>query len=79
MICSVAGITGADIGKIDLQKKHSLFDVEESKLAKVTQMFRNYNLDGRPVRINRDSDGPSLPKKTAKKEHFKAGKFKRKR
>jgi ATP-dependent RNA helicase DeaD len=79
MICSVAGITGVDIGKIDLQKKHSLFDVEESKLAKVTQMFRNYNLDGRPVRINRDSDGPSLPKKTAKKEHFKAGKFKRKR
>jgi ATP-dependent RNA helicase DeaD len=81
LLCEASGLTGADIGRIDLQKKHSFFDVEESVHQKVVQKFNQFDLNGRPIRVNRDAAKPtdnSFDRK-AKKRKFKKEKFSRKR
>ena len=81
LLCETSGLTGADIGRIDLQRKHSFFDVEESVYQKVVQKFNQFDLNGRPIRVNRHAGNPadhSFDRK-AKKRKFKKEKFSRKR
>ena len=77
LVCRNAQISGTDIGKIDLRRKHSFFDVEETAAKKILQKLDNMELDGRFLRVNRDDAGPR--KNTKDKKFTKKKKKGRKR
>ena len=71
-VCEGAGITGSQIGKIELQRIHTFFDVDESAAEKVKRSFRHAEYNGRKLRINLgDSAVPSKDKKGKKKKNKK--------
>lgn len=65
-ICEGAGIPGSAIGKIDLQKIHTFFDVDEELADQVKRRFRHAEWNGRKLRIN-DGQTPSSPARKKKK------------
>jgi len=76
-ICKYGRISGNSIGKIDLRKTHSYFDVEADIANKLTQNFRNLSIAGRDVRLNRDEQKPKA--KSAYKGNFKKKGHKKKK
>ena len=71
MICRRARISGRDIGKIDLHRKHSYVDIEERVAAKVVESFEDFYFQGRMLEAM-----PEEIKRTSKKR--KSRKRKRK-
>ena len=80
LVCSHGQIPGSDIGKIDLRRKHTFFDVEETSARKLVQQFKNKELDGRSIRVNRDEDNSNISPQEKKflKKHKKKGSGKKK-
>jgi ATP-dependent RNA helicase DeaD len=73
-LCDGSGITGSQVGKIDLQRIHTFFDVDEDVVDQVKKSFRHAELNGRQLRIN---SGVSTGKPKFKKK--KKGKKKAKK
>ncbi len=69
LICRNANITGSAIGKIDMHKKHTYFEVEPSIVQPIIREFDGSLLDDRPIRVNRDDSRPA-PHKSKKKKSF---------
>ena len=63
LICDKAQVTGNSIGRIDFRAKHTFFDVEQEVAETVIQKLGAVDLDGRPIRINRDGGAKSGGKK----------------
>lgn len=69
-ICDTAGIGGHSVGKIDMNRTHSYFDVESEVSKQVKERFRNASRSGRSIRVN-DGDQPSFNKKKKKRKKRK--------
>ncbi len=76
LICDTTGIKSQFIGRINLQQKHTFFDVDEGLSGKVVPAFRGYKLDGREIRVNRD-DNSSPGNKKKKSARNKTRKHRR--
>jgi len=74
-LCEGAGITGSAVGKIDLQRIHTFFDVDESVADQVKKSFRHAEFNGRPLRVN-TGDSTGSPKSKKKKKGKKKSKKK---
>jgi ATP-dependent RNA helicase DeaD len=68
-ICDTSGIGGHSVGKIDMNRTHSYFDVEPdvSKMGK--ERFKNVNRSGRSIRVNDGEVSTHKKKKGKKKKH----------
>ena len=53
-ICDQTGLSKENIGDIDLQQRHSFFEVEKSHAHKISDSFNGLSMDGRDIRVNRD-------------------------
>lgn len=65
-LCSTGKISGEAIGKIEMQTKHTFFQLEGQFVAQVVRAFDNATLEGRPLRVNEDGYQPK--KKGGKKK-----------
>lgn len=75
-ITNVSGISEKHIGGLSLQKKCAYFDVDPEHAKGLGDKFRGTEMEGRPVRVNLDSDS-NRPKKDKKKFGDRGGsKFK---
>ena len=63
-LCEKGGINGADVGKIDLQKKHAFVQVEVQAAASLINKLDGQTYDGRTLRVN---DGGPQPGQSNKK------------
>ena len=54
-ITETAKIRKSDIGDIDLQKNCSFFEVDSRHSKNITNSFKGIYIDGRELRVNRDS------------------------
>lgn len=73
-VCENANIPGSVIGKINLQHKHSFFDVEEGVANQVIERLSQTKLDGRPIRINagdRNTSDKKLNRRAKRDKRFK--------
>ncbi len=66
-ICDTAGIGGHSVGKIDMNRTHSYFDVEPEISRQVKERFKNVSRSGRSIRVN-DGELSDLKKKKGKKK-----------
>jgi ATP-dependent RNA helicase DeaD len=78
-VCGKSGISGSEIGKIDLNTKHTFFQVSESVAQQIIKSLDGLQYQGRDVRVNAGS--PPKRERTGKKEfshskkHGKKAKF----
>ncbi len=56
LICEKTGMESAMIGGIEIQRDHTLFDVDGSVASRVLKFARKVSLDGRPVTVD-EADG----------------------
>jgi ATP-dependent RNA helicase DeaD len=54
-ILETANIRKSDLGTIDVQKKCSFFEVSKKQSKKIANSFKGIYIDGRELRVNRDS------------------------
>jgi len=80
----VSGIDKKHIGDLSLQKKCAYFDVSDQHDEGIGDKFRGHDMEGRPIRVNRDSDSnrPTKGKKRfggggSKYKGRSGGKFKK--
>ena len=52
LICNQAGIRGEVIGKIELKRSFSYFDVDGRVVDQVKKAFQDFSLEGRAIRVN---------------------------
>lgn len=71
LICNEAQINGSAIGRIDFRAKHTFFDVEADVAETVIQRLGNAELEGRSIRVNRDSGKGGGKKGKGKRHGFK--------
>lgn len=77
LICEYADIPGSVVGKIDMKRTHTYFDIEKGMVSQVKKRFENSVLDGRNIRVNDGTNGSGKKhKKKHKKKKHKAGKKK---
>lgn len=55
-ICEQGRVDRASVGEVVVHKKHSFFEIENSKAQKARGRFKNLYLDERPIRVNIDSE-----------------------
>lgn len=51
-ICDETGIPSSSIGRIDMQRTHTFFDVEKNVANTVTEKFKDKEFEGRALRVN---------------------------
>ena len=71
LICDHSGLPGSAIGRIDLQDKHSYFEVDEQYRRQLAEQFNDSYLDGRQIRVNAADLGKKKVGKGFKKEKKK--------
>ncbi|GJM35790.1 MAG: DEAD/DEAH box helicase [Saprospiraceae bacterium] len=71
LICRNSNISGHSIGKIDMHKKYTYFDVESSVVQSIIREFDGSIIDDRPVRVNIDDSRP--PSKHKKDKRYDKG------
>lgn len=76
-ICDNTGLSGNDIGRINLDQRHAFFDVDEKASGKVNAL-NGQKFSGREIRVNRDDIGGSKSR-GGKKRKGQSGKKKGKR
>jgi ATP-dependent RNA helicase DeaD len=54
-ITDTTKIRKSDLGNVDLQKNCSYFEVDSRHSKNITNSFRGIYIDGRELRVNRDS------------------------
>lgn len=57
LICGATKITGSVIGRIDLNRKHTFFEVEGEVAIKVINEFNDAQFQGRSIRVNEEAGG----------------------
>ena len=65
-ICDNSGISGDSVGKIDMNRTHSYFDVAPDVSKIVKERFKNVSKSGRSIRVN-DGEVSTYKKKKGKK------------
>ncbi len=73
LVCGHAGIPGSAVGKIDMSRKFSFFDVDEDIAREVKEQFRDSWFEGRRLRVN-DGETSRVGGKKGKKNWKKHGK-----
>ncbi|MEM9921179.1 MAG: DbpA RNA binding domain-containing protein, partial [Bacteroidota bacterium] len=71
------GIARSSIGKLDMSRKHTFFDVEEEVAPKLIKAFRNSTIDGRAIRLNDGNTDIGVKGKKGKKHKKKKAKKKK--
>lgn len=66
LICNETQISGDAIGRIDFRAKHTFFDIDRDAADTVIRKMEHVELDGRPIRVNRDEGGKKGGKKKRK-------------
>lgn len=51
-ICDETGIPSSSIGRIDMQRTHTFFDVEKNVASTVMEKFKSKEFEGRALRVN---------------------------
>ncbi len=74
LICDITRISGNSIGRIDMSRTHSFFDVTEDLAKKVVDKLDGVDMEGRMLRVNEDK-----PLRKNKKEFKKKKKFGKKK
>lgn len=72
-VCGHCHISGSAIGRIDMNRKYTFFDVEEEVAQEVLDHFQHAEFEGRRLRVNM---GDSQPRRSKKKD-WKKGKKRR--
>lgn len=54
-VCEQGRVERSSVGAVEVNKKHSYFEIEAGKARKVGGRFRNLFLDERPIRVNQDT------------------------
>ncbi len=54
-VCEQSGLDKRSIGDIDLDKKHSYFEVEKSKSKGIDAFFEGVEVNGRALKVNREN------------------------
>ena len=69
-VCGATNVPGSAIGKIEMNRQHTFFDVDEAYVTKVANQLNGTFMDGRAIRVNRDA-GEVKPDFKKKKKKFK--------
>ena len=67
MICRRARISGRDIGKIDLHRKHAFVDIEERVAGKVVNSFEDFYFQGRMLEAMPEGEKKATKKRKNRK------------
>lgn len=51
MILEVTGLDSADLGKIDMQRKRTVFEIKDAEAKKIPSKFKGYQFDDRDIRV----------------------------
>lgn len=73
LVCGLTGIPGSAIGKIDMNRKFSFFDIDEEIAREVKEQFRDAMFEGRRLRVN-DGETTRPSSRKGKKDWKKRGK-----
>ena len=65
-------IPGSALGKINMSRQHTFFEIEEEYSQQLKRSFQNAEMEGRPLRINQGNNSP----KGRKRDKFKKKKKK---
>ena len=80
LVCGASKISGSTIGKIDMRRKHTFFDIEESAATRVVEEFDDAQFHGRSIRVNEEAQPPkSRDKKRRNKFDRSSSKRRKKR
>lgn len=52
LLCENSGVSGSEIGKIDMSSKFTFFDINEGSAEKLVTSFEGATLEGRAIRLN---------------------------
>ena len=52
-------VPSSAIGKVNMDRRHSFFDVDESYVHQVIEEFKNTKMEGRAIRVNQEGQGKS--------------------
>lgn len=75
LICDITRISGSAIGRIDMSRTHSFFDIDEEMTKQIIDKLDGLDLEGRILRVNEDK--PFKKKKDFKKKKKFKGKRKK--
>ncbi|RMG17216.1 MAG: DEAD/DEAH box helicase [Bacteroidetes bacterium] len=67
-ICKKTGVPGSAIGKIDMRRTHSSFDVDSSMSPQVEKGFEGLSLNGRSIYLNAENGKANGATKKSKKK-----------
>lgn len=62
LISDVAGIDRKFFGDLDMQKNCSYFDIDKENDSSLAKSFKDEEIEGRSIRVNRDDAGNSRPR-----------------
>lgn len=51
-VCEKTGIPSSSIGRIDMQRTHTFFDIERAAVSVVIEKFKDEDFEGRALRVN---------------------------
>ncbi len=74
LICETADIKGSIIGRIDMQRMRSTFDVEQEYAQRIKSAFRGATLEGRALRVNDEGRRKRADRDSNFKKKKKGGK-----
>lgn len=78
LICDNAGISGHSIGRIEMKRTHTYFDVDKEISQQIKKRFKNMKLGGRPIRVN-DGDTGGGRRGGGRSEHSNGNGVRRKK
>ena len=67
LVCEYSQIKGSSLGKIDIQERHTFFEIDKKAADQVVAAFDGSIMDGRPIRINGINDKKKKPRKRRRK------------
>ena len=67
LVCEYSQIRGSSLGKIDIQERHTFFEIDDKAADQVVAAFDGSIMDGRPIRINGINDKKKKPRKRRRK------------
>ena len=74
-ICGKTNLPGSIIGRINLSRKHTFFDVEEEYAQQIINKLDGLSIEGRSIRVNIDGEahgGKRQKKRDKRKKRFKS-------
>jgi hypothetical protein len=59
IIATRGGIPGNAIGKINMERRHTFFDVDDEYAKTIIKKFKDVSIEGRAIRVNAEGSGNS--------------------